>query len=246
MKFAIWLCLTLSLTISSIASAATYNSATVTWTTPGDDGIIGTATQFDLRYSTSPITAANFASATRFMATPTPAAPGTVQSCTVTGLNANQTYYFAIKTGDESNNWAAISNVTSITTLPAPDVTRPAMIALSVSGVTDSTITLNWVATGDDSLTGTGTSYDIRVNTGGPVTAATWNSATQLTVGIPTPAVAGTAQSYVARGLNRQQTYYFAIRMVDEVGNISAISNSPSATTTDTMAPGVVTTLTAS
>lgn len=245
MKFAIWLCLALCLTITSVAQAVTSNSATVTWTTPGDDGIIGTATQFDLRYSTSPINAANFASATRFMATPTPAAPGTVQSCTVTGLNPATLYYFAIKTGDESNNWAAISNVTSMTTLPAPDVTRPALIALSLSAITDSTITLNWVATGDDSLTGTGTSYDIRM-AGAPVTAATWASATQLTVGIPTPAVAGTAQSYIARGLNRQQTYYFAIRMADEVGNISAVSNSPSATTTDTMAPGVVTTLTAS
>lgn len=245
MKFAIWLCLALSVTIASTAMALGSDRATVTWTTPGDDGITGTATQFDLRYSTSPITAANFSTATRFMATPTPAAPGTVQSCTVTGLNPNTLYYFAIKTGDESNNWAAISNVTSITTLPAPDVTRPAMIALNVSSVTDTSATLGWVATGDDSLTGTGTSYQIRM-ADAPITAATWASATQLTVGIPTPAAPGTPQSYVVRGLNRQQTKHFAIRMLDEVGNISAVSNSPSATTTDTMAPGVVTTLTAS
>ena len=116
--------------IPSVASAqaVTPTSVRLTWTTPGDDSLSGTASQFDVRYSTSAITAANFNNATRWTATPAPAAPGTGQSVTVTGLTPNTTYWFAIKTADEVPNWSAISNVISRTTLPAPDTIRPAAI----------------------------------------------------------------------------------------------------------------------
>src|SRR5829696_6598145 len=144
----------------------TWNSVTLTWTTPGDDSLLGTAAQFDLRYSTSPITAANFAAATRFVGTPTPAAPGTTQSVVVNGLNSATLYYFAIKTADEVPNWALVSNVITKTTLSAPDVIRPFAVAnLGVSAVNDTMATLSWTATGDDSLTGTATSYDVRYST---------------------------------------------------------------------------------
>jgi hypothetical protein len=60
------------------------------------------------------------------------------------------------------------------------------------------------------------------------------------------PAVAGTAQSVVVRSLSRQVTYYFALRTADDAGNLSALSNVPSATTTDTVAPAAIRTLAAS
>ena len=97
-----------------------WNSATLSWTTPGDDGLTGTASQFDIRFSTSPITAANFASATRWTTgVPLPAVPGTSQSVVVTGLSPSTTYYFAMKTGDEVPNWANVSNIASKTTAVA-------------------------------------------------------------------------------------------------------------------------------
>src|SRR5437867_9232231 len=71
---------------------STWNSVTLSWTTPGDDSLVGVATQFDLRYSTSAISAANFGSATRWYGMPTPAASGTRQSVLVTGLAPNTTY----------------------------------------------------------------------------------------------------------------------------------------------------------
>jgi hypothetical protein len=217
---------------------ATHNSVTLTWTTPGDDSVSGTATQFDLRYSTAPITAANFAAATRWTATPVPSAAGATQSVTVTGLSASTTYYFAIKTADEVPNWAGISNVISRATLAAPDEVRPAKLAVSVTSLTDSTATLGWVAVGDDSLTGTAASYDVRYATS-PITAANWASATPVT-GEPTPGSAGTLQSHVVRGLSRQVTYYFAVKVMDDAGNVSALSNVPSATTPDTAPPAAV------
>ncbi len=222
-----------------------WNSATVRWTTPGDDSLAGTASQFDLRYSTSPITAANFASATRFLATPAPAASGTQQSVVVTGLQPSTTYYFAIKTADDVPNWAGLSNVVSKTTTSAPDTLRPAALTnVAVTGVTDSTANLQWTATGDDSLTGTATTYDVRYSTS-PITLANWAAATQAT-GEPAPAASGTVQNFTARGLARQTTYYFAVRVADEAGNPSALSNTPSASTLDTLPPAAIRDLAAS
>lgn len=230
---------------ASVSNAqVTATSVRLTWTSPGDDSLVGTAAQFDIRYSTTLITAANFGSATAVSGVPAPAAPGTLQNFTVTGLAPSTQYWFAMKTADDVANWSGLSNVVSKTTLAAPDATRPAAIALNVSSVNDTSATLSWNATGDDSLTGTANSYDIRYSAS-PITAANWTTAAQVT-GEPTPLVAGSLQTYVVRGLSRQSTYYFAIKASDEANNVSAMSNAPSATTTDTMSPRAITDLVAS
>ena len=224
---------------ASVSNAqVTATSVKLTWTSPGDDSLVGTASQFDIRYSTSLITAASFNSATAVSGVPAPAAPGTLQNFTVTGLTPSTTYWFAMKTADDVPNWSGMSNVVSKTTLAAPDATRPAAIALNVASVTDTSATLSWNATGDDSLTGTATSYDIRYSAS-PITAANWTTATQVT-GEPTPLVAGSLQTYAVRGLSRQSTYYFAIKATDEASNVSAMSNAPAATTTDTLSPKAI------
>ena len=229
-------------TAGEASAQQAWNSITLTWTTPGDDSLSGTASQFDIRYSTSPITVANFASATRWTTgVLSPAASGTRQSVTITGLSAATTYYVAMKTGDEVPNWANISNVISRTTAAAPDVVRPAVLALGSSSATDSTVALTWTAVGDDSLTGTATSYDIRYSTA-PITEANWASATTVT-GEPTPTAAGTAQNYTVRNLSRQVTYYFAAKVSDEAGNTSALSNVLQVTTPDTKPPAAITDL---
>ena len=228
---------------ASVAQSAS-NSVQLTWTASGDDSLTGTASQYDLRYSTSLITAANFASATQVTGEPVPGAPGASQSHTVTGLQPATTYWFAIKTADDVGNWSLVSNVISKTTSAAPDVIRPAAASVAVSAVTDTSATLAWTAVGDDSLTGTATSYEVRYSTA-PITAANFASATAAT-GVPAPAVAGTAQSVVVRSLSRQVTYYFALRTTDDAGNPSALSNVPSTTTTDTMAPAAIHNLAAS
>jgi chitodextrinase len=227
----------------SLAQSA-WNSVPLTWTASGDDSLTGTATQYDLRYSTTLITAANFASATQVTGLPTPGAPGAAQSHTVTGLQPATTYWFAIKTADDVGNWSILSNVISKATSAAPDVIRPAAASVAVTAVTDTSATLAWTAVGDDSLTGTATSYEVRYSTA-PITIANFASATAVT-GVAAPAASGTAQSAVVRGLSRQVTYYFALRTIDDSGNPSALSNVPSTTTTDTMAPAAIRNLAAS
>jgi hypothetical protein len=86
-------------------------SATVTWTAPGDDGLIGTACRYDLRYSTSPITEGNFSSLADTVATPAPDPAGAMQCVEVAALAPCTWYYFALKTRDDAGQWSTLSNV---------------------------------------------------------------------------------------------------------------------------------------
>lgn len=211
--------------LSSVARGQTVTSSSVslTWTAPGNDSLTGTASQYDMRYSTSPITPSNFFSATRWTNMPAPLIAGTKQSVTITGLSPSTTYYFALKTADEVPNWSGISNVVQRTTLAAADLIRPAQVTtLTITGATQTTASLRWTAVGDDSLTGTAASYDVRYSTA-PINDSNWGSATQVS-GAPTPAASGTTQSMTVGGLARPIAY-FAMRVIDHAGNQSALSN---------------------
>lgn len=97
--------------LSASTGAATAGSIDLAWTAPGDDAGSGTATSYDIRYSTALITAGNFSSATQYTAPPFPAVAGTVQYVSLLGLGGGTNYYVAIKTTDESSNTSTISNV---------------------------------------------------------------------------------------------------------------------------------------
>lgn len=100
-------------------SNATQTSIQLSWTAPGDDGIVGTATSYDIRYATTAILSDTaFASATQVVSEPLPLLAGTAQSMTITGLTANTTYFFNIKAKDELSNTSLLSNTPSLNTLP--------------------------------------------------------------------------------------------------------------------------------
>ena len=111
------------------------------------------------------------------------------------------------------------------------DTTPPAAVTdLSVNSVTSNSVTLNWIAPGDDENTGTATTYDIRYSTL-PITEANWSSTTQC-VGAPSPQTAGSSETFTVSSLSSGTLYYFAIKTADEVSNWSGISNVVSGTTT--------------
>ena len=105
-------------------TGSTSSSLALRWTAPGDDGTTGTASSYDIRYSTSPITTGNWASATQATSEPNPMSAGTVQTFTLNGLAGSQTYYVAIRATDDRGNVGALSNVasgsTGDTVPPAP------------------------------------------------------------------------------------------------------------------------------
>jgi hypothetical protein len=220
------------------APEATPNSVDLSWTAPGDDGSTGTATQYDIRYSTSSLSEASWDAATQVAGEPTPSVAGTTENFEVTGLQPNTTYYFAIKTADEVPNWSGISNVVTKSTEPEAD--PPVAVAdLSVDASGSTTLTLGWTAPGDDGGSGTAAQYDIRYSTA-PINAGNWGSATQAT-GEPSPQLAGSAESFVVTGLSASTTYYFALMTADEVPNWSGLSNVASgATSTEVIPPTAI------
>ncbi|MCK5286056.1 MAG: hypothetical protein KAJ58_02410 [Candidatus Pacebacteria bacterium] len=218
------------------SSNATTNSIDLSWTAVGDDNLTGLASSYDIRYAISPITESNWSSATQVSGEPSPSIGGSSELMTVSGLNSNTTYYFAIKTSDEVPNESIISNVPSETTNtipPIPDTTPPSDISdLASFGATTSSIELNWTAVGDDNLTGLASSYDIRYAIS-PITESNWSSATQVS-GEPSPSIGGSSELMTVSGLNPDTLYHFAIKSSDEVPNESEISNATSLSTDDT------------
>ena len=108
--------------IDLASSNPTRTSIDLSWTAPGDDANTGTASTYDIRYSTSPITDTNWGSATQCIGEPAPSAAGSAETFTVTGLSNLTTYYFTLKTADKVSNWSTLSNVASGTTQNSPPV----------------------------------------------------------------------------------------------------------------------------
>ena len=187
----------------------TYKSITLSWTAPGDDGSTGTATAYDIRYSTSLITEANFNAAIQVANEPSPQQAGSAESFAVDSLQPSTTYYFAIKSSDEALNWSTISNV--ITKSTTNESVAPSAIAsLSVVDSSDNSVTLSWTAPGDDGSTGTASQYEVRYSTS-PITIGSWSSAT-VASNPPTPSIAGSSETIVISGLIQETQYYFARR----------------------------------
>lgn len=106
--------------ISSLAVASTLPwSATLTWIATGDDSSTGRASSYDVRYSSAPITEANWAAATPAAGEPAPRTAGSTESFTVSGLEPGTLYYFAVKVKDNDGNISVLSNVAQGPTAPA-------------------------------------------------------------------------------------------------------------------------------
>jgi Tol biopolymer transport system component len=86
---------------------------TLGWTAPGNNSTVGRAAEYDLRYSLEEIRDHNWEAATRVAGVPAPDTAGATERFTVTGLEAGQTYSFALKTADEAPNWSTVSNAAS-------------------------------------------------------------------------------------------------------------------------------------
>ena len=92
-------------------AAATATTIRLEWTAPGDDGAQGTASHYEIRLSTVPITEGNWDSAIMVKGSLPCRAAGSAESVDLGCLEPNTTYYVALKTADEAPNWSTLSNV---------------------------------------------------------------------------------------------------------------------------------------
>jgi hypothetical protein len=205
------------------ASNADWDRVDLAWTAPAD--MLGeTVASYDIRYLTSPIVGeAAWSAATSITGTPTPAAPGQGQTFTVTGLSETTTYYFATKSTDVIGLISGLSNMASITT-SIRDVTSPTAVTdLAATEVRSTQLVLAWTASGNDGMTGTAASYDIRCSTS-PIVEGNFPAATAVAQTL-VPKAAGQAESLTVTGLTPETTYYFAMHVSDSHLNVSALSN---------------------
>ncbi|MBN2382359.1 lamin tail domain-containing protein [bacterium] len=94
-----------------VAVPVSSDTIRLSFTAVGDDGSVGTASSYDIRYAFSPIrNEPQFAAAILVSGEPAPLAAGNTEIINISGLAENTTYFFALRVGDEQPNWSSISN----------------------------------------------------------------------------------------------------------------------------------------
>jgi subtilisin family serine protease len=132
---------------------------------------------------------------------------------------------------DNDYGWGCIDAYAAVLAVMVTDTIPPAAVTdlAAATGSGNGEVDLTWTASGDDGNSGQAATYDVRYvpYANGPIdTEAEWNGAAQA-AGEPTPATAGSPESFTVSGLTPGASYYFALKTADEVPNWSDLSNSP-------------------
>src|SRR3990170_6234665 len=158
----------------------------------------------------------------------------TTHTVVLSGLTPNTIYYFRAISSDQAGN-QGISAGSNFTTQKVAQPDTPTAIqdlTVRIGASTRNSLILDWTATGADGIEGTASAYDLRMSTQkiieNGVTAAqgeiNFSNAVPVT-GVPAPKAAGSTESVQVGQLVTNSVYYFAIKAVDEKGNVSGISN---------------------
>ncbi len=213
--------------ITDLEAEGLDTTVMLSWTAPGDDGDTGTASYYDIRMYTEEINNGNWDVADILPDPPVPQSSGNQQNYQVDDLSYYEDYYFALKAYDEADNGTAISNVAHA--LLEEDTTAPAAVTdlevYSGYASSDGTIRIEWTASGDDGSSGTASYYEVRT-AGSVITEANWDSS-ELAVVITDPEPGGEDEMVNVTGLENGEVIYFAIKVFDDAGNSSEVSNSP-------------------
>jgi phosphodiesterase/alkaline phosphatase D-like protein len=172
--------------ITAVVATPASNSSTVTWTT-------NEAADGQVEYGTSP----SFGTLSTLVTALT-----TPHSITVTGLTANTTYYFRVRSRDAAGNLA-----TSATSTFSTDVTAPVITAVVATPAANSA-TVTW--TTNEAANG-------QVEYG---TSPSFGTLSTLVTALTTP------HSITLTGLATNTTYYFRVRSRDAAGNLATSTSS--------------------
>jgi len=225
---------TLNIPPSAVADLAcgldTATTAQLNWTHSGNDGMVGTATTANLRFSFTPIvTQADFNAATPVAPPVVPAAGGTPATYTITGLPADTFIFPAIEYIDAVGNNSGLSNLPVCKTL---DLVPPGQVTdLQILSIVGTVVTVRWTNSGDNGNVGTATTTDIRYRTNGCLALAVADFVGPAVapivnpVGEPAPTAAGTVQTFTFDVGAPFTSFDVALVQYDEVPLRSPVSN---------------------
>ena len=194
---------------------------TVSWTAiaDGDDA----PSVYLLRYGEDAQTVMAWKDALDAPNLPTPSPAGTKETVTITGLKENTSYVVGLRLVDKDGNSSDISNLAEARTMrrPAPEIVAD----LAIEELRKDGVALTWTAPqqqlGEQAVGVSG--YEMRYAFE-PITDASWDMAVPVK-NLPKPSAPKTLETFFLKDAPTSTAYYLALRSVDELGNLSAISN---------------------
>jgi hypothetical protein len=99
--------------VTDVTAESGKTTIALIWINTGDDGSVGTAEEYQVRISTSPITNRHSGS---LLASDAPGPSGSQGCANATGLACNTTFYLAVFLRDDHNNWSSLGTVVQIAT----------------------------------------------------------------------------------------------------------------------------------
>jgi chitodextrinase len=124
------------------------------WTAVGDDGLVGRASNYEIRQSNGTIGADTWAIATPVNVPFAPSEAGTAESLIVAGLAPATVHHFAIRARDASGNESPLSPDVFAETSPAIDTTPPMAPRGFLVEAGDDRVALSWNESPDPDLEG--------------------------------------------------------------------------------------------
>lgn len=201
---------------------------TLSWSSPGDDGWIGTAERFILAWSdgealTSETAWERAAQVTEGL--PVPGDPATGVEYTLGALAAGHGYSVAVRAVDDAGWMSPLGPAANFETLAAADELPPGRVSdLTAVLLAADAVRLSWTAAGDDGASGTAARLVVARRADQTITTEEeWAAARLDTLENLVPG--GALDTLRVAGLEPDRTWGFALRYSDETGARGEISN---------------------
>ncbi|MCA9727946.1 MAG: PD40 domain-containing protein, partial [Candidatus Eisenbacteria bacterium] len=212
-----------------VAVPTGVTEVTLTWTAPADDDGVSGVASYEIRWATDPIDDASWEAAEPVLTDLIPGEPGASESMVIT-LPSGSVYHLALRSRDAGGNLSDLSNEPTVD-FSADTAPPSAVDDLHVVFNSGHSLTLAWTAPGDDGDVGRAASYELRYQRG-ELTEEAWGNAIVFPQNL-VPTESGGAERLTVDGLDLRTFYAFAVKAIDEAGNVSTISNVPGGETVD-------------
>jgi len=215
--------------VAALSVSAAAGSISLSWTAPSDSDL----SQYEVRYSTAPMTEQSFSGGTEVSGAPLPIS-GTAQSFTVGGLSQGTTYHIGVQVLDTVGNASPVAFI-SATTLTSGGgggggISAPPPVTSFVASGSATSATLSWHTPSASGLS----EFDVRYATT-TISDADFSAALRAD-GAPLP-LTDQDQGFTVTGLVSSVPYFFAIKTVNTVGMSSPLVTASTTTNMSVVPP---------